>query len=295
MALLTPISVRIQAHEDAPADDLTAVFALERAVPAIAAVRVFDGAQAVFSGVVDEQTMQVTQGGATLKLVARSRAALLLDNEAMPREWSSPSLQELYDAYVQPYGFCGFVGNSGRFATKLNVTKGMSHWQVVEEFCIRCFGTVPRVTAEDVLDCSGELSGAPLVFDNADQTALPYLSAVRSCRFYKRVSELYLQPKAGKAYTAVLHDTTAHRLGIFRRRFAVANNYRGARMIDSARRKAEEIAVVCPGGVRSGLKAPAVLRDSVLGTLEKLSVAGWTYTQSVSGERCAYLLRCEDI
>ncbi len=41
--------------------------------------------------------MGVTKNGAMLKLIARSRAALLLDNEAMPQEYHYPSLTQLYE------------------------------------------------------------------------------------------------------------------------------------------------------------------------------------------------------
>ena len=66
-------------------------------------------------------------------------------------------------------------------------------------------------------------------------------------------------------------------------------------MIGSAKRKAVEIIVTCPGGIDGTLKMPVVVRDKILGTIEKLSIAGWTYLLGSNGERCEYLLRKEDI
>ena len=149
VALLPPISVQINVHEDAPADDMTVIFPLIEQVPKIATIRVWNGEKPIFSGIIDEQIMGVTKNGAMLKLIARSRAALLLDNEAMPQEYHYPSLTQLYERHVEPYGFCGFIGNGGTFDTKMTITKGMSEWQVIEEFCVRCFGTLPVVTAGD--------------------------------------------------------------------------------------------------------------------------------------------------
>ena len=85
VALLPPISVQINVHEDAPADDMTVIFPLIEQVPKIATIRVWNGEKPIFSGIIDEQIMGVTKNGAMLKLIARSRAALLLDNEAMPQ------------------------------------------------------------------------------------------------------------------------------------------------------------------------------------------------------------------
>ena len=118
VALLPPISVQINVHEDAPADDMTVIFPLIEQVPKIATIRVWNGEKPIFSGIIDEQIMGVTKNGAMLKLIARSRAALLLDNEAMPQEYHYPSLTQLYERHVEPYGFCGFIGNGGTFDTK---------------------------------------------------------------------------------------------------------------------------------------------------------------------------------
>ena len=220
---------------------------------------------------------------------------MLLDNEAMPQEYHYPSLTQLYERHVEPYGFCGFIGNGGTFDTKMTITKGMSEWQVIEEFCVRCFGTIPFVTADAYIDCSGAVPNEQLVFDNSDASCIPYLSILYRDKFYKRVSELYIQPKLGQAYTSVVHDDQAHKLGVQRRRFVVSNNYRGTRMIDSAKRKAVEVTVVCAGGICGSLKMPVVISDAILGTIDKLSIAGWTYTLNSNGERCEYLLRKEDI
>ncbi len=293
--LLPPISVTINAHEDAPADDITVVFPLMKSLPEVVTIRVWQGERPVFSGIVDEQIMQVTGSGTVLKIVARSRAALLLDNEAMPQKYVDPSLTLLYERHVAPYGFCGFIGNGAPFRTDMTITKGTSQWQVIEEFCIKCFGTIPCVTADDYIDCSGETPKETLVFDNCDEQAMDYISVVYRNKFFKRISELYVQPKAGQPYSSVFHDEYAHKLGIQRRRFVVSNNYRGKRMISSAKRKAFEVAVVCPGGIQGALKMPAVIHDSILGTVEKLSIAGWTYTLSSKGEYCQYILRKEDI
>lgn len=293
--LLPPISAIINAHEDAPADDMTVVFPLLEKPPEIVSIRVWQEEQPVFSGIVDEQIIQVTQSGTVLKIVARSRAALLLDNEAMPQEYINPSLTLLYQRHVEPYGFCGFIGNGDPFQTKMTVTKGISQWQVIEEFCISCFGTIPRVTADNYIDCSGATPAGMLVFDNYNEQANSYLSITYRDKFFKRISELYVQPKLGQPYTSLFHDERAHKLGIERRRFVVANNYRGKRMIHSAKRKATEVSVACAGGIYGAIKMPAVIHDSILGTIDKLSVAGWTYTLNSKGECCTYVLRKEDI
>ena len=293
--LQAPVSVKLHAHEDAPADDLSVVFPVLDAVPKIATVRVYHDGLAVFSGIVDEQITQVNHNGAWLKLVARSRAALLLDNEALPQQYVNPSLTTLFKRHVAPYGFCGFLGNPAPFDTRLTVTKGMSQWQVIEEFCIRCFNFTPVVTPDDWLDCSGDNPKELIIFDNVNPNGVKYSSLTHRDKFYKRISRLYLQPKSGRPYTSVLDDKAAQRMGVVRCRFVVSNNFRGKRMLNAAKRRAEEFLVGCSGGICARLRMPAVVQDAVLGTVLKLSVAGWNYSLDAGGEWCEYILRKEEI
>ena len=74
--IIASISVQINVHEDAPADDMTVIFPLIEQVPKIATIRVWNGEKPIFSGIIDEQIMGVTKNGAMLKLIARSRGSI---------------------------------------------------------------------------------------------------------------------------------------------------------------------------------------------------------------------------
>ena len=106
------------------------------------------------------------KSGMTLRLTARSEAALLLDNEALPQTYINPSLKQLFDRHAAPYGFAGMAGNQGAFRGKLTVKKGMSEWQVFEEFCGYFLGTTPRVTYLGILDATGKPSEKQVFFSN---------------------------------------------------------------------------------------------------------------------------------
>lgn len=96
-----------------------------------------------FDGIVDIQKESCADK-MMLMLVARSRAALLLDNEAVPQTYGMPSLATIFARHVQPYGFTTFYGNVKAFNGELTITKGMSEWQAAAEFCTR-FCMKPRV------------------------------------------------------------------------------------------------------------------------------------------------------
>ena len=64
----------------------------------------------LFAGIVDEQVLSESGDGITVELSARSRAALLLDNEARPQIYYMPSLKLMFERHAAPYGFTGYLG-----------------------------------------------------------------------------------------------------------------------------------------------------------------------------------------
>ena len=91
------LSVSLITEESAPADGLKASFAVSGDVPALRFVEVFSGQERLFCGAVDEQTVLQNKNGTVLTLAARSRAAVLLDNEARPQTYIKPYLYRTSD------------------------------------------------------------------------------------------------------------------------------------------------------------------------------------------------------
>lgn len=72
-----------------------------------------------------------------LEIAARSMAALLLDNEAIPQTYAYPSLPLLFERHGKPYGFTEWEGEPSGFSVPFTITKGMSEWEVLSLFCSR--------------------------------------------------------------------------------------------------------------------------------------------------------------
>lgn len=64
----------------------------------------------VFHGPVDEQVLTRTAQGVALSVSARSKAAYLLDNEAIPRIYDRPSFEDICCIHCKPYGFEKYRG-----------------------------------------------------------------------------------------------------------------------------------------------------------------------------------------
>lgn len=285
----TPVSARINRSEDAPADDFTGIFPFKKSWPQFLRLRVTKESGTVFSGLVDEQTVLLEHGASVQRLVARSRAALLLDNEALPQTYYAPSLWTIFLRHAAPYGFTQYLGEPANQSGELAVAKGMSEWQVIRTFCARFLGVTPRVTREGVLDASGGTSAGALRFGGA---GIPYLSLSRKYRYHALLSEVFVQSRQGGFYTARAADQEAQRLGIVRRRYLGAGAATTAeRMLAAARRAAEETTLVCLEGADFEPGMRAAVEDAELGTFSGMTVAKIVYTLDADGELCTVTLR----
>ena len=63
----------------------------------------YEGEQLVFRGVVDECVRTISAAGEQLELSGRGLAALLLDNEALPRDYGTATAEDILDGHVRPY------------------------------------------------------------------------------------------------------------------------------------------------------------------------------------------------
>lgn len=238
-----PVQVRLNRSLSAPADALSAMFPFSGAAENLTGLRVLDDdGTVVFDGIVDEQIF-LLDNSARMKLEARSRAALLLDNEAAAETICAPSLPLIFSRYFAPRGFTRFLGDSRSFSGELTVTKGMSEWQAAELFCKKFLGVAPRAE-NDVLDASGKDTGEALCFGG--ENGIP-CSALSAGYFYCRMlSELVAAGTDGNG--AVLRCAEADALGIQRRRF-LSGSGNGDALFRSAWEKSLEITVTCPGRV----------------------------------------------
>ncbi|MCI9575501.1 MAG: hypothetical protein HFJ84_02260 [Clostridiales bacterium] len=292
VSLPAPISVKIRMDEDAPAHSFTGIFPVDTPLVSFLTCRIWRGDELVFRGILDEQSVCVEKSGMTLRLVARSEAALLLDNEALPQTYVNPSLKQLFDRHAAPYGLAGVEGNQGAFRGKLTVKKGMSEWQVFEEFCGYFLGTTPRVTCSGILDATGKPSEKQAFFSN--QGGIPYRSLIHHQWYHKRISQLHLQAGVGEGYKGLVTDVETAEMGIQRRRYRTATNYMGNRSLKIARRSAEEWVLCCPSPLVGELGAHAQVSDPALGTINGVTVAKLAYQLDSRGELCNVTLRKEE-
>lgn len=280
--LQEPVKLVYRSGEDAPADRLTAVFAGFVSAE-ITGVQVDRGDGSLFfEGIVDEQA----QSGGLLTLSCRSRAALLLDNEALPQKYAAPSLGLIFERHIRCYGFTSYRGNGAVFSSVFSVEKGMSEWQAAEAFCKAFLKVTPR-TVGTVFDASGEAPETPVRFGSS---GIRYSTLTVRHEWNKSITEVYAKSDSG-AYLLKAKDPEAEALGVVRRRFLSKPDSDAAALLAAARSKTLTLVLDCPGGIPAALFAPAAVCDPALGNFEHLAVAELRYERSSGGEHCIVTLR----
>ena len=127
----------------------------------------YEGEQLVFRGVVDECVRTISSAGERLELSGRGLAALLLDNEALPRDYGTATAEDILDGHVRPYGISVAPGYALPAVNRFSVAAGSSEWSVVYDFARYHGGVLPRFDREGRLVLSPWSGGAPHVLGDS--------------------------------------------------------------------------------------------------------------------------------
>lgn len=116
----------------------------------VAAVRLYDRERLVFSGYCDCQKTIEDKNGFEVYIYARSSASLLVDNQAEPYTYFSPTGKQLCLLYAQPFGIeCDLpeIYSSESY----QVSGGTSCYGAINQFVYFCTGYNITVTPENKL------------------------------------------------------------------------------------------------------------------------------------------------
>ena len=278
----SPLKVSIVSSLDAPADRLSAVFAVKGDVPALYSAEVLKDGERVFYGLIDEQSVELNRNGSFLSVSARSLAALLLDNEAHPQIYCSPSMPLLMKRHFEPLGFKSYRGTEKAFNGQLVVSKGMSEWSLLKSFCRYFAQTEPRITKNGVIDISGEQKDEVLCL--APDRAYSIRHELRNKAL---ISEIRARTYASGDYIMPIKSDLAEELRIQRKRYVNAVGSRSGTVISSRRiikqseREYESLVVGCAGC----MLCDTGITLRIAGDKKQYRIREVVYTLDTSGEK----------
>lgn len=144
------ISFELTSEAGAACDGLRLSFIPEGSIAEICAVRAYSNGEPVFNGFCDSQKFTTDKSGRRCFIYARSSAALLVDNEALPRQYAGPTARQLWLSNAREFGFaCGLpeVYTENTYM----VSKGTSCYGAINDFVFALYGTPVYATPDNVL------------------------------------------------------------------------------------------------------------------------------------------------
>ncbi len=255
--LSDPLSITLNRDITAPADSLTVLFVSNESEREFSDIVLYDGKKCVFRGIVDEQTETFSANGRLLEINARSLAALLLDNEAMPQSWYLPNMRLFMERNFSKLGFTEYIGEDTPKSGSMSIDKGTSEWSVLERYCESFLGTYPRIDENGVIYIS-DIEPELTVITNDEDIRL--LSLKRTRKRCNVISEYRVRAHRGGNYEMLIGNDNAERLKITAVRYlnAIDNKNAGIescyRNIESSNNNYETIDITVSGRllVRAG-------------------------------------------
>ncbi len=215
--LPSALSVRVDVDESAPADSLYAVFPYADTAE-LKRVKVYDGGKLIFSGVIDEEERSFAPHGKQLRISARSPAAYLLDNEAAPCSYVHPSAKLMCERYVLPFGITVSDDDDTVYFGEQNISKGASCWSVLKSFCIACYSSIPRVSADGILYLKGMRRDESVSFGNGTGD-IRYSDLIEKIKRCEEISAVRVKTAATGGYTLPVVNNDADIRGVRRERY----------------------------------------------------------------------------
>lgn len=204
-------SYELSSEAGAACDGLRINFVSPETASEICAVRAYSNGAAVFNGFCDCQRITADKSGYKCFIYARSSASVLVDNEAMPRQYNSPSAKQLWYSNARDFGFeCDlpeiYTENS------YLVSKGTSCYGAINDFVSAVYGTPVYVTPENVLKAyePGEKVKRLDAYD--------VISLSRVISRSEPISDIDYKISSADSYSYHFKSNFARQMGIRRRR-----------------------------------------------------------------------------
>lgn len=292
--LTNPEYVTINQEEDVPADDISVVFPFILNLPELNKIVVKNHSQVVFIGLVDEQQIIGNDKGIWTKIVGRSMASFLLDNESKPISYLNPSSSVIADKHLKPYGMESFIGKDTVLSGTLNIPKGSTQWQALYSFCISAYGNKPRIEADGTVKMTGIESNESIVFSN--KGGQRYISVKENNKRYKLLSSVKVKVHNEGDYNSVVENKTAIKRKINRERY-LDSTYSSElfpvadKMIEKSVKDSYEIVLVCPDILINQLGVNAKIQDKYIGEKDNLYISGICCKISPEGEYTTVTLK----
>lgn len=281
------LSVVLNIENDVPADSIAVTLPYDaNLVLNVNTIAAKSGDTLVFRGLVDEIVSLCDEKQAIIKLTARSPAGLLLDNEAEPVTYYCPTSEFLCKKHLKPFGIEAQDADDTPLSNYFRIDKGMTHWQVIENFCKVHYGTTPCVDGDGKVFLKGRVRDRCLLFGKG---GIDYVSIKESRKKCELISEVRVKIDRFGGYNSRIVNDSAEAGGAGSVRFMDATADTGGlktadRIIENSNKKSYCIMLLCRECVVDAMGCKAKICDERFGNLENLVVQKVQYSLGKDGE-----------
>lgn len=205
------ISYELLCEADAPCDGLRLSFFCESAVGEICVVRAYRQDKLVFNGFCDKQKITLSESGEICFIYARSSAALLVDNEAVPCQYENPSARQLWFSNAKDFGFEISLPELYSENSYL-VPKGTSCYGAINDYVCAVSGAPVYATPDNVLKVYEESKAVKRLAD------YPVLSLSYVINRSEPISQVDYKINSADNYSYHLKSDFVQQTGIRRKR-----------------------------------------------------------------------------
>lgn len=212
------ISYELISEAGAPCDGLRLNFIAEEFIDEIVVVKAYSGSTLIFNGFCDKQKISVTKSGKTCFIYARSSAALLVDNEAVPCQYSGPSARQLWFSNAKALGFKCLLPEIYSNQNYL-ISKGTSCYGAINNYIFPACGAPVYATPQNELKVY-EMSKKVKYLSSYRVTSLSYV--INRC---EPISDIDYKINSADNYSYHFKSEFAHKMGISRKRLLNLSSY----------------------------------------------------------------------
>ncbi|MCL2580496.1 MAG: hypothetical protein FWE32_10795 [Oscillospiraceae bacterium] len=285
-----PAFLRIRQDLDSPAVGLSGRFPVGHRPTELMRIRVFRGDEMIFDGRPDEQRFTLSGSGMLLHIEARSRGAILLDNEAMPETLEFPSVHSVFGRLIAPHGFALIAPNLSM--DTFTVRKGLTLWDAFSVFTRRTLGRLPYVIG-DFVYADPQPPGESLVIGGQER---PFSRFEHTVSHYRPISRVFIRDDEGFYHASVenpdnqLRQIRRERYLIPAGEFANIPRWDAASRIRRSMREMESVEVELPGYHHQIRPGRRVMVDHPDARIHNLLVDRSVFILDEKGERATLTL-----
>lgn len=298
LTLSEVLTVTMDCELSVPADNIILTCAYNKALREKADyISVFNNDELIFKGQIDDIINIKSSNGVITKITARSLASMLLDNEAEPVTYNNPASEFIFNKHLKPFGIHSYEADEKPFYGSLKIDKGMTHWQVFENFCKNRYGVIPRISGDGKAYFCG-YKGEKVITFGDDCGDVKYHSIKEINHRCKLISEVKLKLSEFGLYNGAIKNTNPDIKSINRVRYVNATSDRSTihtadKIIAQSNIDSFDAYLEAQGCYVNLIGSRAEINDSVFGKINGLVVKKARYTLDSTGEKTTFELRKE--